>query len=158
MRWQICEYMRQAHKGDHKKGGQRGIPKGYPVLRYLWSKYTFYRVIYMELFYHVTIQSHMWFLRRYVEFKKYYWKLFKFSFFSKKWNLKSNQRRQGQQRRRQGQQRRWQISQKENSKRWSYRKRFKSHTHPFGIVTLVLTCRAKETLCCCWRQMRWCWS
>jgi len=25
----------------------------------------------MELFYHVTIQSHMWFLRRYVEFKKY---------------------------------------------------------------------------------------
>ena len=54
-----------------KRGGQRGIPKGYPVLRYLWSKYTFYRVIYMELFYHVTIQSHMWFLRRYVEFKKY---------------------------------------------------------------------------------------
>ena len=25
----------------------------------------------MELFYHVTIQSHMWFLRRYVEFKNY---------------------------------------------------------------------------------------
>jgi hypothetical protein len=30
--------MRQAHKSDHKRGGggQRGVPKGYPVLRYLW--------------------------------------------------------------------------------------------------------------------------